>query len=88
MYGKKYMGVARTTYVIGPDGTVVARFDKVKPEGHADEVLAAIAAIGSAPCKATPSKSGSSASARAPRSPRTKATTRRGSTSTRASKRR
>ena len=88
MYGKKYMGVARTTYVIGPDGKVTARFDKVTPEGHADEVLAAIAAIGSSPCKATPSKSGSSASARAPRSPRTKAPTRRASTSTRASKRR
>ena len=88
MYGKKYMGVARTTYVIGPDGRVAARFDKVSPEGHADEVLAAIAALGSAPCKATPSKSGSGASARAPRSPRTKAPTRRGSTSTRASRRR
>jgi peroxiredoxin Q/BCP len=88
MYGKRYMGVARTTYVIGPDGKVAARFDKVSPEGHADEVLAAIAALGSAPCKATPSKSGSGASARAPRSPRTKAPTRRGSTSTRASRRR
>ena len=46
MYGKKYMGVARTTYVIGPDGKVAARFDKVSPEGHADEVLAAVAKLG------------------------------------------
>ena len=88
MYGKKYMGVARTTYVIGPDGRIAARFDKVKPEGHADEVLAAIAALGSAPCKATPSKSSSSASAPARTSLRTRPSTPRASTSTRASKRR
>lgn len=42
MYGKKYMGVARVTYLIGPDGKVVQRWDKVKPEGHAEEVLAAV----------------------------------------------
>jgi peroxiredoxin Q/BCP len=46
MYGKKYMGIARTTYVIAKDGTVAARFDRVKVEGHAGEVLAAIAKIG------------------------------------------
>jgi peroxiredoxin Q/BCP len=88
MYGKKYMGVARTTYLVGPDGKVAARFDKVKPEGHADEILAAAAALPSAACKAPRSTSASSASARARRSPRTKASTRRASTSTRASKRR
>ena len=88
MYGKKYMGVARTTYLVGPDGKVAARFDKVTPEGHADEILAAAAALPSAACKAPRSTSASSASARAPRSPRTKASTRRASTSTRASKRR
>jgi thioredoxin-dependent peroxiredoxin len=86
MYGKKYMGVARTTFVIGADGKVAARFDKVKPDGHADEILAAIAALPSAQC--TKPKSASSASAKAPSSPRTKASTRRASTSTRASKRR
>ena len=37
-----YMGVARVTYLIGPDGKVVQRWDKVKVEGHADEVLAAV----------------------------------------------
>ena len=43
MYGKKYMGVARTTFVIGKDGTIKKVFEKVKPEGHADEVIAALA---------------------------------------------
>lgn len=86
MYGHTYMGVARTTYVIGPDGKVVARFDKVKPEGHADKVLAAIAALPSAACKAPKSSSASSASTPAPKSPRTRRATPRASTSTRASK--
>jgi peroxiredoxin Q/BCP len=40
MYGRKYMGVARTTYLIDPDGKVAHRWDKVKPEGHDAEVLA------------------------------------------------
>ena len=40
MYGKKAMGVARTTLVIGPDGKIKHIFNKVKPEGHAEEVLA------------------------------------------------
>ena len=40
MYGKKVMGVARTTFVIGPDGKIKHVFHKVKPEGHSEEVLA------------------------------------------------
>jgi peroxiredoxin Q/BCP len=40
MYGKKVMGIARTTFVIGPDGKIQYIFPKVKPEGHAVEVLA------------------------------------------------
>ena len=39
MYGKKVMGIARTTFVIGPDGKIQHIFEKVKPEGHAEEVL-------------------------------------------------
>ena len=44
MYGKKYMGIERTTFVIGKDGKLTQIFHKVKPENHADEVLAAIKA--------------------------------------------
>ena len=40
MYGKLVSGVERTTYVIGPDGKLQHIFSKVKPEGHAEEVLA------------------------------------------------
>ena len=39
MYGKPVTGVERTTVVIGPDQRVVHVFPKVKPEGHAEEVL-------------------------------------------------
>lgn len=42
MYGRSFMGVARTTYLIGGDGRVVRRWDKVKVGGHVEEVLAAI----------------------------------------------
>jgi thioredoxin-dependent peroxiredoxin len=40
--GKKYMGVERSTFVIGPDGTLTRVMRSVKPETHADEVLAAL----------------------------------------------
>ena len=40
MYGKKVMGIVRTTFVIGPDQTLLHVFPQVKPEGHAEEVLA------------------------------------------------
>jgi peroxiredoxin Q/BCP len=42
MYGKTYMGVERTTFVIGPERKILRVFEKVKPEGHADQVLAAL----------------------------------------------
>jgi thioredoxin-dependent peroxiredoxin len=45
-YGRKYMGVARTTYIIGPDGRIRAIFQKVNPEGHAAAVEAALKALG------------------------------------------
>ncbi len=40
-YGRKYMGIVRTTFLIGADGKVARRWDNVKVNGHADEVLAA-----------------------------------------------
>ena len=39
MYGKKVMGIARTTFIIGPEGKIEHIFEKVKPDGHAEEVL-------------------------------------------------
>ena len=39
MYGKKVMGIARTTFVIGPDGKIKHVFNNVKAQGHAEEVL-------------------------------------------------
>jgi peroxiredoxin Q/BCP len=43
-YGKKYMGIVRTTYLIGPDGVVKRRWDNVKVDGHAEEVLGGLTA--------------------------------------------
>lgn len=42
MYGRKYMGVQRSTFIIGPGGKILMVFPKVKPDGHALEVLAAL----------------------------------------------
>ena len=42
LYGRKFMGVVRTTYLIGADGKVAKRWDKVKVDGHAADVLAAV----------------------------------------------
>lgn len=42
MYGKEYMGVERTTFVLNPRGSVAAVFRKVKPAGHAAEVMASL----------------------------------------------
>ncbi len=42
MYGKKVKGIARTTFVIGPDGKIAKVFENVKPDGHAEEVLAVV----------------------------------------------
>ena len=44
MYGRKYMGIERTTFLIAPDGRIARIFAKVKPTGHAEEVAEAIAA--------------------------------------------
>ena len=42
MYGKKSMGIARTTYIIGPDGKIAHIFPRVKVDGHIREVLDAL----------------------------------------------
>ena len=42
MYGRKYWGIARTTFVINEKGRIARIFEKVKPAGHAAEVLAAL----------------------------------------------
>lgn len=45
MYGRKYMGVERTTYLIDQDGRIARIWPKVKVTGHAEEVLAAVRAM-------------------------------------------
>jgi peroxiredoxin Q/BCP len=40
--GREYMGVDRTTFIIGPDGRIARVFDKVRPAGHALELLEAL----------------------------------------------
>jgi peroxiredoxin Q/BCP len=46
LYGRKFMGNVRTTYLIDSDGKVARRWDNVKVDGHADEVLGALGALG------------------------------------------
>lgn len=45
-YGKTYWGTARSTFLIDPDGRIARIWPKVKPEGHASEVLAALDELG------------------------------------------
>ena len=47
-YGRTYMGIARTTYLIGPDGTVAQRWDNVRVAGHVDEVIRAVSDLAAA----------------------------------------
>jgi len=42
MYGKKVMGIERSTFLIGEDGAILKIFSKVKAQGHAEQVLAAL----------------------------------------------
>lgn len=42
MYGRKVMGIERTTFIIGKDGRVEKIFPKVKVDGHVEEVLEAL----------------------------------------------
>ncbi|MFC3164240.1 peroxiredoxin [Ciceribacter thiooxidans] len=48
MYGRSFMGVVRTTFLIGPDGRIIRIWDKVKVKGHAQEVLDAVGALAGA----------------------------------------
>jgi thioredoxin-dependent peroxiredoxin len=45
LYGRKYWGVARTTFVIDAAGRIARVFEKVKPEGHGPDVAAAVEAL-------------------------------------------
>jgi thioredoxin-dependent peroxiredoxin len=45
MHGKTFMGMVRTTFLIGPDGKIARKWAKVKVDGHAEEVLAAAKAL-------------------------------------------
>jgi peroxiredoxin Q/BCP len=45
MYGKKYMGIERSTFVVGKDGTLAKELRKVKPAEHADQVLKVLDAL-------------------------------------------
>lgn len=42
MFGRKSFGIARTTFLLAPDGTIAQIFENVKLDGHAEQVLAAI----------------------------------------------
>ena len=44
-YGRTYMGMVRTTYLVGPDGKIARVWEKVKVKGHAEEVLEAAKAL-------------------------------------------
>jgi len=46
MYGKKVMGILRSTFLIGPSGRIEHVFSPVTPQGHAEEVLAWVKAAG------------------------------------------
>lgn len=44
-FGKEYMGIVRSTFIVGPDGTLLKEWSKVKVNGHAQEVLESIKAM-------------------------------------------
>ncbi len=45
LYGKKFMGIVRSTFVIDEDGTILKAFPKVSPEGHAKEILDVLSGV-------------------------------------------
>ena len=46
MYGRKYWGIARITYIIDENGKIAKAYEKVKPAGHSQEVIEAIKSLG------------------------------------------
>jgi thioredoxin-dependent peroxiredoxin len=42
LYGRKYFGVERSTFIIGPDGKIARAFNKVSPKTHDDVILTAL----------------------------------------------
>ena len=47
-YGREYMGVVRSTFIIDPDGKIAAKWEKVRVKGHVEEVLAKLKELQSA----------------------------------------
>ena len=45
MYGKEHIGIVRSTFVISPEGDILKHWDKVKVDGHAEEVLDFVKAL-------------------------------------------
>jgi len=45
LYGKEYMGIVRSTFVINPNGEILKQWDKVRVDGHAEEVLEFISGL-------------------------------------------
>ena len=45
LYGKEYMGIVRSTFIVGPNGDILKQWDKVRVKGHADEVLEAVKSL-------------------------------------------
>ncbi|MEZ4403195.1 MAG: redoxin domain-containing protein [Kofleriaceae bacterium] len=74
MYGRKMMGIIRSTVLIGADGTVLAHWPKVSVKGHVDEVVAAAraAAGGGEPATKTPAKKAPATKTPAKKAPATK----------------
>ena len=48
-YGKRYMGIARSSFLVDPEGQIATAWPTVKADGHADQVLAALRAAQAAP---------------------------------------
>ena len=73
LYGRKFQGITRTTFLIGPDGRVKQVWPKVKVNGHVDEVLAALGAKGTGKAASAPAPVKAAAPAKKP-APETKTT--------------